>query len=257
MPTSYSNQLFSNYNKTHVAHLDSDEKSKIEWFKHYVIINYLPHLRDRRKDSTKILEIGCNKGYLLNGLADSGFKQLFGIDLSPDDVREAKKLLPNSQISTIDAFSYLNDKSNKFDIIILKAVLEHIPKGDVIPLMEKINTTLNSEGIVIVDVPNMDWLFATHERYMDFTHEAGFTRESLAQIMRNIFTDVFVFQGQGLFNKTMRSKMRMFLRKLVILCLNSIFGIIGEGLSDVWWANRSIIAICKKKSNSNKQRTSQ
>jgi 2-polyprenyl-3-methyl-5-hydroxy-6-metoxy-1,4-benzoquinol methylase len=257
LPTNYRNQLFNNYNKTHVAHLDSDDKFKVEWFKEYVITNYLPHLRDRNKNSTRILEIGCNKGYLLNGLADSGFKQLFGIDLSADDVKKAKKLLPKSQISNINAFSYLDDKSNKFDVIILKAVLEHIPKGDVMPLLKKIYTALNFEGIVIVDVPNMDWLFATHERYMDFTHEVGFTRESLAQIMRNIFTDVFIFQGQGLLKKTIRSKIRMLLRPLLILSLNFIFKIIGEGLSDVWWTNRSIIAIGKKKFGSNKQGISQ
>jgi hypothetical protein len=47
-------------------------------------------------------------------------------------------------------------------------------------------------GIVVIDVPNMDWLFAFHERYMDFTHEVGFTKESLLQVMREVFDDVSI-----------------------------------------------------------------
>jgi hypothetical protein len=77
-------------------------------------------------------------------------------------------------------------------MILIKAVLEHIPKQEVIPLLERIKHALKPGGLVLVDVPNMDWLFAQHERYMDFTHEVGFTLESLRQVMVNIFADVRV-----------------------------------------------------------------
>ena len=42
-------------------------------------------------------------------------------------------------------------------------------------------------GIAIIDVPNMDWFWNGHERYMDFTHEVGFTPESLEQICNKVF----------------------------------------------------------------------
>jgi len=41
-------------------------------------------------------------------------------------------------------------------------------------------------------VPNMDWLFVGHERYMDFTHEVGYTQESLVQVMSTVFSSVQV-----------------------------------------------------------------
>ena len=54
-------------------------------------------------------------------------------------------------------------------------------KDRVLPLLEKISSSLKPDGMAIIDVPNMDWILGQHERYMDFTHEVGFTRESLAQ----------------------------------------------------------------------------
>ena len=48
-------------------------------------------------------------------------------------------------------------------------------------------------GVAIIQVPNMDWILSNHERYMDFTHEIGYTRESLADIFRLYFMKVDVY----------------------------------------------------------------
>ena len=241
MPKQYSHRLFKNYNKTHVAYLDTE--NKIDWFREYAKNNYLFFLKGREKSSSRILEIGCNKGYLLYVLSEFGYQNLSGIDLSDDDIIVAKKMNPNSHIECIDAFSYLQDISNTFDVIILKAVLEHVPKEDIFPLLNLIHNSLKSGGIVIIDVPNMDWLFASHERYMDYTHETGFTRESIAQILRNVFVDVSVYKGNAVLSyRGILSKMKYYLRPIILSIIHIILIIIGEGASDVWWSNRSIIA---------------
>ena len=54
------------------------------------------------------------------------------------------------------------------------------------------HAALRAGGAVLIDVPNMDWLFAGHERYMDFTHELGFTQESLSQLLGGVFSEVVV-----------------------------------------------------------------
>lgn len=74
----------------------------------------------------------------------------------------------------------------------MRAVLEHISKDKVVDLLCLIKESLKIDGIVIIDVPNMDWILASHERYMDFTHQIGFTPDSLCQVMREVFGNVIV-----------------------------------------------------------------
>ena len=245
MSDDYRSKLFSSYNATHVSHLDADDESKLAFFREYSRINYLPHLENLDRNSAEILEIACNKGYLLAALHSFEFKKLFGVDLSPLDVEKAKQIVSSADISYANAFDYLGENVEKFDVIILKAVLEHIKKDQVIPLLEAIKSSLKPAGMVIIDVPNMDWLLAQHERYMDFTHEVGFTRESLAQVMRQVFSSVHIERGKPVMGSGLKSRVERQLRAILVFFLNLVFRLIGEGASDTWWDSRSIIGIAK------------
>ncbi len=232
-------KLFANYHKTHVAFVDSDDQEKLDWFQKYTYSYYLPHIKGVDKNRSKILEIGCNKGFLLAALSGYGFKKLYGIDISPDDIEIAKKIVPDAIVTYEDALSYLDKNDGPFDIIILKAVLEHMSKDDIMILLEKIKSALNNNGKIIVDVPNMDWLFSTHERYMDFTHEVGFTKESLRQVMNIFYSDVQIIPVDHIapfFFITIK-------KKIARLILNKLFSWADpEGAHNPIWA-RSIIGI--------------
>ena len=245
MSVDYRSKLFSSYSATHVSHLDVDDESKLAFFHEYARVNYLQHLGNVDGNSAEILEIACNKGYLLAALHSLEFKKLFGVDLSPLDVAKAKQIVPAAEISYADAFAYLGENVEKFDVIILKAVLEHIQKDRVIPLLEGIKSSLKPAGMVIIDVPNMDWLFAQHERYMDFTHEVGFTRESLAQVMRQVFSEVHLEKGKPVMGAGIKSRVELQLRAVLVRALNLVFRLVGEGASDTWWDSRSIIGVAK------------
>ena len=245
MSGDYRSKLFSSYSATHVSHLDVDDESKLAFFRDYARVNYLQHLKNLDGNSAEILEVACNKGYLLAALHSLQFKKLFGVDLSPLDVEKAKQLVPSAEISYADAFDYLAENPGKFDVIILKAVLEHIQKDQVIPLLNDVKSSLKPTGMVIIDVPNMDWVMAQHERYMDFTHEVGFTRESLAQVMRQVFSSVRIEKGKPVMNSGPKSQVELLLRAILVRCLNLVFRLIGEGASDTWWDSRSIIGIAK------------
>lgn len=243
MSIHYKDLLFSNYNRTHLSAVDGeDPRAKIDWFNKYVQLNYLPHLQCCSRDDIQILEIGCNKGFLIFALASAGFRKLKGIDLSPDDIQFAKQLVPEAEVLCGDAESHLEKATESYDFIILKAVLEHVDKGKVVPLLMKIRDALRPNGRVIIDVPNMDWLMAQHERYMDFTHEVGFTRESLAQVMRNVFRDVQVMKARPV----VESRRLDLVRPFVLRCMNWLFRILGEGSSELWWDCRSIIAVARR-----------
>ena len=239
----YRDTLFKNYNRTHVAYLDGEDQSKIAWFLRYADKYYRKHIMGYDRTSTTILEIGCNKGYLLYVLKHWGFEKIYGIDLSKDDLEKAKKIVPMAHFSCEDAFTYLHCKDVKFDIVILKAVLEHIQKENILSLLEMVRDNMAQNGTVIIDVPNMDWLFAQHERYMDFTHEVGFTRESLAQVMRSVFPDVKIYSAD---NIIFTSLIQNYLKKISRFVLGKILTWAdSEGASNPIW-HRSIVGVGKK-----------
>ena len=245
MAEDYRHRLFASYNATHASYLDADDLAKRDWFVAYARINYLTHLKHLNPGSARILEIACNKGYLLAALQSLGFKDLHGVDLSPVDVEKAQALLPDASITCIDASTYLDKNLGGFDVIVLKALLEHVRKDQVIPLLEKVRAGLAPGGLALIEVPNMDWLLAHHERYMDFTHEVGFTREALAQVMRNVFTNVAVFRAAPVVGAGLKTKLAAILRPALIAIVGGGLRILGEGASEIWWDSRSIIGIAK------------
>jgi predicted SAM-dependent methyltransferase len=150
--------------------------------------------------------------------------------------------VPQAELLCGDAESHLEAHIETYDLIILKAVLEHVSKEKILPFLTTIRNALKTNGMILIDVPNMDWLMAQHERYMDFTHEVGFTRESLAQVMRNVFNNVQVMKGRA----ALESRKVEFVRPFVLRCMNWVFRVVGEGSSDLWWDCRSIIAVARK-----------
>lgn len=246
MANNYRKNLFETYHSTHGTYVDLDDATKTDWFLRYVGDNYLPHLSGLDRNKAAILEIGCNKGFALLALEHVGFKNIFGVDMSPADIRVAKELVPSAKFQVGDAHPYLRKNKKKFDVILLKAVLEHIPKDEVVPFLKSIREGLKEGGLVIVDVPNMDWIASQHERYMDFTHENGFTRESLAQVLRNVFTSVTVEKGKPVLSQGLRGLARDMLRPVFLGLLGLTFRLVGEGASDIWWDCRSIVGVGKK-----------
>lgn len=175
-------RLFGRYFQDQSLPLGGDDEERASWFARYARAIYLPVLQ-RSPGDLEFLEIGCGKGLFLRALHGLGARKLTGIDLSQEDCRIAGAQCPSARIEAVDALSFLRANPRSFDVIVLKAVLEHVPRGEVVDLMVSMKESLRPGGRVVVEVPNMDWLFASHERYMDFTHRLGFTKESLRQLL--------------------------------------------------------------------------
>ncbi|WP_418626577.1 class I SAM-dependent methyltransferase [Anaerosinus sp.] len=211
--------------------------------------NYIPYLdRYKNRKDMKILEIGSNKGFM-----SSCIKQYFedadviGVDLSPNDIEFAKKNNSNIQFFCMDAFEIL--KKEKFDVIISKDVMEHIDKNKQEVFVDKIYNSLNEGGIAIIQVPNMDWILASHERYMDFTHEVGYTQESLKDIFRIYFdnNNIKVVPSSYIFKEALKQKICFgIIRPILVKFIKFIFKILGEGAADICFEHREIMAIVKK-----------
>jgi 2-polyprenyl-3-methyl-5-hydroxy-6-metoxy-1,4-benzoquinol methylase len=104
-----------------------------------------PHIT---KES-KILDIGCATGALLNEFKENGYKNVLGIE-------------PSEQCTKVAMEQYGIEVSNNFnnmqegvcDLIILSSVLEHII--DIESFIKNISKLLSKDGILFISVPNVD-----------------------------------------------------------------------------------------------------
>jgi SAM-dependent methyltransferase len=78
----------------------------------------------RRLPSPKILEIGCGPGQFAHYLYDEGFRDYHGFDFSPEAVRRAREVVPQSfEVGdAADEAPYQRD----YTVAIILEVLEHV-----------------------------------------------------------------------------------------------------------------------------------
>lgn len=215
------------------------EDIRVAW--PYYERNYWPHLQGIDRDS-RILEIGCGHGSLLAWLRSRGLTNVRGVDASPGDVDFANGHLGPGIVELGDAVSHLRAHAGAYDVVVAKALLEHLPKAELLPVVRAMAAALSGSGAALIDVPNMDWLLAAHERYMDLTHEVGFTRESLAALLRLAFRECRI-QGSEIARPT--GSQRLFRAALLALLHRALY-VLGEGANDTLFASRSLIAVARQ-----------
>lgn len=139
---------------------------------------WLPADRD-----AAILEIGCGVGALLDCCRDLGYRRVEGIDVSPEQVELCRRR-GHAAVEKAAALPFLRAAGQTWTAIVMSDVLEHLPRQQVIPTLEEAYARLRPGGRVILRVPNLSNPFNLRTRYVDFTHESGFTLESAAQVLR-------------------------------------------------------------------------
>lgn len=236
-------EIFKRYGEVRGRFLDANSTEHLDFTRKIVEKNYSFTLNE----SASILDIGCNKGYFLRLMQDNGYTNLIGLDLSVVDLNFARGLLGDGpKLIQQDLFEFLKTSKEQFDLIWCKAVQEHIPKEKQFEFVELVSSKLKKGGKAIVSVPNMDWFGATHERYMDFTHEIGFTKESLGDVYRMVLNsddfDIVVklvsydFPSSGLLGRLRKLLFVRPMRWFVKLQMRAI----GSGMPSISIFNRAI-----------------
>ena len=191
--------------------------------------------------SARILEVGCGHGSMVAWLLSLGFERVEAVDASPGDVAFAQGHLGRQVVTLGDGREYLEQHPAAYDLIIMKAVLEHVPKVDLLAMVHAVGRGLAPGGRAVFEVPNMAWLLSGHERYLDLTHEVGFTRPSLTSLLSVAFGSVSI-TGSRLADPT---RSQRWLRRALLRAIRRALYILGEGASDVDFAHRSLIAVAQ------------
>ena len=132
-----------------------------------------------------ILEIGSGFGYAINLLLDMGYNNVFASDISKDliDFIQKKFSARLKGAFWCDGNDILFTNPETFDLVILYDVIEHIPFEKLELFISNLHNSLRGGGKVIVRTPNMALPLSGFSRYIDFTHNTGFTEFSLHQVM--------------------------------------------------------------------------
>ena len=178
---SYKDEFYEKYFSTHILHRKG--KPTLDRFRRWAFYfekrwrGFFP--KDKK---ARIIDVGCGQGYLVWWLQSTGFVNAEGIDLSAEQVEVAQELgVRNVQVA--DLIPFLTAKPNFYEAIVLRNVLEHFSKQEIVDILKICYASLKPAGRIILQVPNAETLFFGRVRYGDFTHEVAFTVSSLQQIL--------------------------------------------------------------------------
>ena len=144
------------------------------------IPNYIIDILPFEKTS-RIIDIGCGNGSFLIALKKLGYNNVYGIDLDDDVLEVARK--HGVSCDNQDALTFFPDQ--KFDVVYMSHVLEHLPKEMVIPFVTHVRENiLSDKGVYIVKVPNAQSNTNCYWAYEDFTHNTLFTSGSLDYVLK-------------------------------------------------------------------------
>lgn len=166
-----------------------------------------------------ILDIGPGKGEMLTCLKNLGYTNLQAVDISASVVHYINELGFNGYIAN-DLPTFL--KGQKYALITMCDVVEHIPKNQIVEIMTAVRKALTEDGLLIVQVPNMQSITANLFLYDDFTHETGYTERSLTQLMKLAGFSAVECHGFDFLSSDLKSKFQSILQKCLWGLVRSI-----------------------------------
>ena len=170
----------------------------------------------------KLLDVGCGNGLLIFRVRRK-FNEIYGIDISPTRIKEARELaehkFPNDnkiKFSVCDINKVINFPKEMFDTATCIAVLEHI--FDPYFVVNEICRILKPGGIFILEVPNIAYVkyrirllfgklpvtsspYNWREIGWDGGHLHYFTKKSLRKLLEESGFKILKVSGSGFFAK--------------------------------------------------------
>lgn len=141
-------------------------------------------------EGDKVLDVGCGNGSLINAIKQKGNIKVYGIDISPEMIKECRGRYKNIefQISRAEETPFVD---SHFDIVIICCVLHHL--HDPKKFFQEAHRILKTNGTLIIGEPHfllpvrkfIDWIVSpllqagdnklfSHEKLKSLFSENGF-----------------------------------------------------------------------------------
>ena len=203
--------------------------------------NLQPFLKKLSKQS-RVLELGCGQGQVLDFLNKQGFSRVEGVDTSEEQVMAAKRC--GLQVYHADVFDFFQTCHHTYDLVLAIDFVEHFTRQELIQLLFGIKEILNKGGHLILRTPNGQGIYAGQVIYGDLTHMTILTPQSLRQILRFTGFEIVSIKESLFLSRGFKRKMRCMLWNLLKIGLNMMRRISSGKSQDIWTEN--FICIAKK-----------
>ena len=164
--------------------------------RHQKIINYLKKVF-QRYNFNNALEIGCGIG-IISGFLAKNIPSVTGIDISEENIKFAKATVKNVNFYCSDFLEY--SVKDKFDLITLFDVLEHIPKEIHPDVFKRINEISDPNTIIIMTIPDPDYLSYVREHSPEKLQvvDESIYLDKIIQILKENNLEVLIFEKFGI-----------------------------------------------------------
>lgn len=136
-------------------------------------------------DFKSMADVGCGDGFLIYSLksrlqhkVNPRIKYIAGYDVSESALRFARAFNPEIKFKTADITQ--NKLDQKFDLLTLIDVIEHLPKSSLKDAVPNLAKSLNQNGLLLITVPSTE-IPLGHKHYQHFNK----------QILENYFSEHF------------------------------------------------------------------
>ncbi|MCL1090790.1 class I SAM-dependent methyltransferase [Shewanella profunda] len=127
------------------------------------------------------LQIGSSDGYTLSRFRDAGVERVLGVEPSSASVELAKRLY---QIDCIDSSAEDFQTDERFELLLLTHVLEHLYQPqEILAKCRKIQSNID-EGFIYIEVPLMTNPDSLCPGFFSFEHINYYTKENLLQSLK-------------------------------------------------------------------------
>ncbi len=130
-----------------------------------------------------ILDIGCGMGQFVAYLRKNGYTNVTGIDVGREAIDYCKAAGIDNVFKTDSTVDFLAKNPAKFDFIILKSVIAHLPREELVATLSAMRNSLRDGGKLVIETFNASTWTGVFMRYNDFTHRNAFTENSLKAVL--------------------------------------------------------------------------
>jgi len=137
---------------------------------------------DNIKKDDNVLDIGCGYGALAHSIATkSNCKKIYAIDINQSNIEKAKSKFTHDKVEFIYGDATKAKFDDKFDVVVLSNVLEHLK--DRSEFLKSIKNNVNPDRFLIrVPMYERDWRVPLKDELgidyrLDKTHEIEYTTE--------------------------------------------------------------------------------
>lgn len=175
------NEIFEKYAENA---FDTDTKEhSLSWKKKWYDANFKKFFP--RELTARLLDVGPGLGELLITEREWGYQNCYAIDISSSVIHHCKKKGLQCEIVE-DTASWLRSHEESFDMITVLDVFEHIPLEHTLDFLRACKKALSENGILILQVPNIQSPEGYLHRYNDITHVFGYSQHTLDQLFTTV-----------------------------------------------------------------------